>query len=80
MRRVLLDPVTVAKFGDLDEPLELCDESGRLLGLMVPGAETSGDAGKPYAPDFTDEEIRVLKNQTGGRTLAEIRKSLGRTA
>jgi hypothetical protein len=79
MRRVVLDPATVAKFGDLCEPVELCDESGRVLGRILPEsiqAESNG----PHSPDFTEEEICALREQTGGRSLAEIRRSLEKTA
>jgi hypothetical protein len=38
MTRITLDRATLALLHDLSEPLELCDESGRVLGMFMPAA------------------------------------------
>jgi hypothetical protein len=46
----------------------------------LPALDKSGEVERPFMPDFTDDEIRAMQLETGGRPLAEIWKSLGRTA
>jgi hypothetical protein len=36
MTRINLDRATLTLLHDLSEPLELCDESGRVLGTFIP--------------------------------------------
>jgi hypothetical protein len=36
MTRILVDPALREKLRDLKEPLELCDESGRVLAVVIP--------------------------------------------
>lgn len=38
MTRVTVDPATLERLRDLKEPVELCDESGRVLGAFTPAA------------------------------------------
>lgn len=54
-------------------PVELVDEGGRRLGLFVPTLVTAADDQCPHAP----EELEQMRSERGGRSLAEIWKSLG---
>ena len=80
MSKVIVDETLRSRLNGLNEEIELCDESGRTLGHVLPV-----DAYKKllYAsfenPPFTAEEVERRRNEKGGRPLAEIWKRLGRT-
>jgi hypothetical protein len=74
MTRVTLDSETVSKLHDLQEHLELCDQSGRLLGYFVPTedkvkyAQTEGQV--------SDAELNRREAEESGRPLADILRDL----
>lgn len=68
MKRVVLDPTTIAKLSD-GEIVELCDGSGRVIGRFRPSVYDDPAA----QPQISDEEItRRLSEDGPGRSLAEI--------
>ncbi len=73
MTRVVVDEVMRARLAGLTGPVELCDESGHVLGRYLPGLPAEAD-GCPYSA----EELRRFQQETGGRPLADIWKDLGR--
>jgi hypothetical protein len=79
MLKVILDASTRAKLHNLDDLLELQDESGQVLGHFLPLNHRANGSGLPASP-HSDEEIELLRQQKGGRPLAEIWKTLGRTS
>ena len=54
---------------------ELLNEQGELLGVFIPMKSKK----LPLFDDITEEEIQRRRQQKGGKTLAEIWKSLGVT-
>jgi hypothetical protein len=79
MNKVILDPDLRAKLHNLDGELELCDESGRTVGHVLP-ADVYRDLLLAWADaQISEEELERRRRQPGGRTLAEIWKRLGRT-
>jgi hypothetical protein len=81
MSKVILDEVLRAKLNGLHEQVELCDESGQTVGHFLPA-----DAYKKlfYAAlaaecPHSAKELERRHQAEGGRSLAEIWKSLGRT-
>jgi len=75
MTRVIVDPVTRAKLVNVRQPLELCDDSGNVLGQFIPVVDESG---RPDSvPQVDDEELDRRERQGGGRPLAEILSNLG---
>ena len=74
MTKVVIDAAVRAKLDDLQEPVELCDESGRTLGYFHPKFGDS-ETGSP----FTDAEIERRQQQRTGRPLKEILKDLERS-
>ena len=77
MNAVIFDQATIEKLRDAMETIEVRDDSGKVIGHFIPqGSEIrDSDAGEfPYS----DEEVQLLRQQTGGRPLNEIWKSLGR--
>jgi hypothetical protein len=73
MTRVTIDPTTIAKLRQLSDPLEFCDEGGRLLGFFTPAAAKSA----PREPEpLSNEELQRRLAETGGRMMAEILRDL----
>jgi hypothetical protein len=56
MTKVMIDATTRSKLLDLTQPMEFCDESGRLLGRFTPFNESSSEKG--IEPQLTEEELQ----------------------
>jgi hypothetical protein len=79
MGKVILDPELRAKLNGLNEQLEICDEGGKPVGLYLPLEVYKKLLYKNVEVPFTEEELAQARREGGGRSLAEIWKSLGRT-
>ena len=81
MSKITLDSTLRSKLNGLNEELEICDESGATVGHYVPAKVYRSmiyQIAEAQCP-HTEEELREMRNQKGGRTLAEIWKDLGQT-
>lgn len=56
MTRVFVDASLRSKLHDLSEPLELCDEAGRVIGRVFPAPEVLLGAGRE--PLLSEEELQ----------------------
>jgi hypothetical protein len=75
MEKVVLDPTLGAKLRDLDGEAELCDESGRKLGVfLTPDAymRLLYDAAKGWFSDEETAQAREDYRKNGGVTTAEL--------
>jgi hypothetical protein len=76
MTRILIDANLPAKLLHLTEPLELCDESGRVVGQVFPVFDLSEY--EPWAPSFDEEELRRQEQSddwvTSEEVLAHLKK------
>jgi hypothetical protein len=79
MSKVVLDTAWRAKLNGLTEPLEVCDESGKTVGHFLPEDAYRRLLYALARAQVSDDDIAQLRQQTGGRTLAEIWASLGKT-
>jgi hypothetical protein len=71
MTRVTIDADLKGKLLDLCEPLELCDESGRILATVMPVLDSS-DYG-PLEPQISREELdRRIRNKGKTYTTEEV--------
>ena len=70
MSGATLDPASSERLRTVRNPVELFDQLGRPLGTLIPFAQKELD--RCAEMPCTHEEIRHLKRQNGGRTLAEI--------
>jgi hypothetical protein len=71
--RIMIDQSLTTQLQGLAVPVELVDESGRMLGHFVPRTATSDSDGCPYSA----EELEAMRGESGGRPLAEIWRTLG---
>jgi hypothetical protein len=77
MTQVFIDRATLGRLNGLKEQSEFRDESGNLLGHFVPARKGSVELLPTDGCPYTPEELERMRNETGGRTLSEIWKSLG---
>jgi hypothetical protein len=70
MNRVILDADLRSKLGDLSEPLELCDESGRVLGRLFPSVDLS--AYEPWEPPIDEQELQRREQSTEWYTTPQV--------
>jgi hypothetical protein len=75
MTKVIVDSATREQLVSAKKPLELCDETGCLLGHFIP-ALTASQCGT--GPQISEAELDRREQAGGGRPLAEILEELGR--
>ncbi|HPM85037.1 MAG TPA: hypothetical protein PLF81_30245 [Candidatus Anammoximicrobium sp.] len=74
MTRFVIDQATKARLRDLREPLEICSESGDVLGYFTPAIEPAMYEGV-VSPNSL-EELARRSREGGGRRLADILRDL----
>jgi len=71
MTRVIIDSAVQDKLLNLKEPLELCDESGRVLATVMPALD-SAEYG-PLEPQISREELeRRIRSKGKTYTTEEV--------
>lgn len=71
MTRIILDPELRSKLLDLVEPLELCDQEGRVLARLLPAMDPYCHEG--LQPTISREELQRRKqNKEKTYTTAEV--------
>ncbi|MEX2120852.1 MAG: hypothetical protein WD847_14770 [Pirellulales bacterium] len=78
MVKLIVDEALGRELNSVQGPVALCDPSGRVLGHFVPLSTLREQQQAMDECPYTEAELERLERQTGGRTLAEIWKSLGR--
>lgn len=76
MVRIPIDQAFYSKLGNLGKPLELCDETGRVLGHFIPVQDRAVYQG--VESPASDDELDRRSREDSGRPLAEILRDLGR--
>jgi len=74
MTRVTIDPITRAKLSNLDSYLELCDETGNVIGYFTPLEDRALYKGVD-SPE-SDEELDRRSREESGRSLDDILRDL----
>jgi hypothetical protein len=70
MKKVLYDAVLKEKLADLDEPIALCDEEGRVVARILPVPDPARDI---LEPQISKEELMRRKAEPGRLyTTAEV--------
>jgi hypothetical protein len=71
MTRVIVDAALLSRLLNLNEPVELCDDSGRVLARVVPISGLSEY--EPLEPQVSDEELlRRARSNDKTYTTAEV--------
>jgi hypothetical protein len=78
MDKVVVDPTVLASLGGIGHSVELCDPSGRSVGIFVPLTDAVDYEG--YECPLSKEELDEIERAGGGRPLAEILRDLERMA
>lgn len=61
MTQILVDADLRSRLQDLKQPLELCDESGKVLARMIPVPDPSQY--EPIEPSLSSEELQRRRNE-----------------
>jgi hypothetical protein len=70
MAKVVIDDVLRSKLRNFTEPLELCDESGRIVAQVLPVEDLS--LYDCTEPPISEEELERRRNSTEYYTTAEV--------
>ncbi|HEY7155818.1 MAG TPA: hypothetical protein VH575_17780 [Gemmataceae bacterium] len=70
MTRVIVDETLLSKLHNLSQPLELCDQAGRVLAQVVPTLDLSEY--EPWEPPISEEELQRREQETESYTTAEV--------
>jgi hypothetical protein len=73
MTQVVFDRGTLAKLGDLQQPLEICDERGQIVGFFHPALPS--DVLKRMASEspFSEAELQAMwQEDRAGRPLRDV--------
>jgi hypothetical protein len=71
MTQVMMDEILRSKLHNLSQPLELCDESGRVVGRVFPAPDLSQY--EPLEPQVSEEELNRREQANEKRyTTAEV--------
>ena len=70
MNRLVVDSATLARLRDVRQTLELCDDSGHVVGHFVPTVDHSQYS--DLEPQISEDELDRRERVRGGRSLAEI--------
>jgi hypothetical protein len=76
MTKVIVDKNLQARLNNLQDKAELCDEAGRTLGIVLSEKEYWELQLVADGCPYTYEEMVGFRQETGGRTLAEIWQGL----
>jgi len=78
MGSLVVDDPLGAEMERIMDPVEIRDRKGRVLGLFQPLTKAPLVLPSDQCP-HTEDELRRSLEQSGGRSLADIWKSLGRS-
>ena len=79
MNEVTVDAALRARLNNLDDLLQIRDESGRVLGYFHPLVESASSEEGAIRSPISDEEIDRRRSQRTGRSLAEVLADLNRS-
>jgi hypothetical protein len=70
MTQILLDEALRTKLLNLAQPLELIDETGRVVGRVLPAVDLSQY--EPWEPELDEEELRRREKSDKWYTTAQV--------
>jgi hypothetical protein len=72
MTKLIVEESLRKKLINLEDKVELCDESGQTFGFFLPWAPQEMKLPAGVESPFSEEELKRRMREPGGRTLAEI--------
>ena len=75
MPQIILDATLGSKLHDFSQPLDLCDESGKVLAHVIPALD-SADYEPVPPPELSEAELRKREQSSRWYTSAEVLKHL----
>lgn len=75
MTKVVADSQLSQRLRDAKEPVQVVDEAGRTLGFFDPLTVAGPGVAAARSP-YSNEQLEALRQQQGGRPLAEILRDL----
>lgn len=79
MSRLIVSDAFSNQLDRITLPVELCDQSGKALGHFVPSGFSWNDVLAGDGCPYTTEDLASMRQESGGRSLGEIWRSLGRS-
>ena len=76
MSKLILDPLLRSKLNGMNEPVEVCDESGKTCGVFLPH-ETYQKLLRHVKIPFTETELEQFRKSGEPRPLSDLWKELG---
>ncbi len=70
MTNLILDPGAVSRLQAVNEAVNFCDPTGRVLGRFVPTIDTSQR--EPLTPEVSDEELDRREREEESYTTDEV--------
>lgn len=70
MGKIVIDAVLREKLQTVTQPVELCDESGQVLGRYIPALDLSQY--EPWEPQISEEELQRREKSEKWYTTAEV--------
>jgi len=77
MKNIVIDEVVRSKLGEVTEEVELCDEAGRIIGVLMPRKTFYRLLLETPEAQVSEEELERSFAEPGGKTLREIKQELG---
>jgi hypothetical protein len=77
MTSVRIDPALLARLNGLNEKTEFRDENGRVLGHFIPAVKGRVSLLPSDRCPYNIDELLRMRNECGGKSLAEIWRGLG---
>lgn len=74
MTRLTLDEPMKSRLDDLTEPVEFCDETGRVLGRYIPSFDP--DDYEPLVPQVSDDELQRRRASREWYSTADVLQHL----
>jgi hypothetical protein len=71
MTRIVLDAAFLGKLHNLSQPLELCDETGKVRAQVVPVLDPA-DYEPMEPPPLSEEELQKRRSSNTGLTTREL--------
>ena len=78
MSKIVMGPELLRQFQNVNEQVEFCDQAGKTVGHFLPETLYQEMVNAYVEKVFPKSEVEEALRQSGGKTLKEIWRKLGR--